>query len=213
MLAEDFLRQVFIRNFFHADPHAGNIVIPADGTVVYIDFGTMGQLDPEARRALYRVFRAIVEDDPDDAVAAVLAVGGTDPAGVDVAQFRLEVDRIIQRFRRRPGTSWTGPVVDAARRHRIRLPASVLLYARAAMLTETLVAELDPSFEILPVVREMALPILEHEWAAAVRGMPRRLPDVLEQLAGLLGDLPSIVRELRRRAAPPDRPAETQDRA
>lgn len=199
VIAEDFLRQVFIDNFFHADPHPGNLVVTADDRVVYLDFGATGQLDPSTRRALHRVFLAILRSDSDLAVDAVLAVGGTKPGSVDVAEFRIEVDRIIQRYRRRPGAPWTDPVVDAARRHGIRLPKGILLYARAAMLNEALVMELDPAFEILPVVQEMALPVLERELAAAARGLPQRFPELLDEFAGLLRELPAILREFSHR--------------
>ena len=68
------------------------------------------------------------------------------------------------------------------------------------MLTETLVVELDPSFEILPVIRRMGLPILEQEVGAALRAVPERLPETFEELVALVRELPAILRELRQRS-------------
>lgn len=39
-----YLEQVLEHGFFHADPHAGNLMIQEDGTLVMIDFGAMGTL-------------------------------------------------------------------------------------------------------------------------------------------------------------------------
>jgi hypothetical protein len=49
----------------------------------------------------------------------------------------------------------------------------------------------------------MGLPILEQEVAAALCAVPERLPETLEQLAGLVRELPGILRELRQRSASP----------
>jgi ubiquinone biosynthesis protein len=43
------LRQVLVDGLFHADPHPGNILVCADGTVTYVDFGMFGQLTPRQR--------------------------------------------------------------------------------------------------------------------------------------------------------------------
>ena len=41
-IAEDFVRQVFLHNFFHADPHPGNLFIVTEGHITYLDFGYNG---------------------------------------------------------------------------------------------------------------------------------------------------------------------------
>ena len=56
VIAEDFIQQVFVDNFFHADPHPGNVLIQPDGHVAYLDFGAVGRLDQAARKALLHLF-------------------------------------------------------------------------------------------------------------------------------------------------------------
>lgn len=155
-LGRDFVRQVFVQNLFHADPHPGNVVVGEDGRVTYLDFGTVGRLDAKARKGLLLLLRAILEDD----------------AGVAVA-----------------------------RRHRIRLPRSILLYAKATVLSESLVTELDPDFEMLPVLAAALRPVLRKEledrWADLRRSLPelagtyaelaRRLPHLIERVPGRRG--------------------------
>ena len=45
--AEAYLRQLLSDGFFHADPHPGNIAVnAADGSLIFYDFGMMGQVQP-----------------------------------------------------------------------------------------------------------------------------------------------------------------------
>lgn len=194
VLARDFIQQVFIDNFFHADPHPGNLIVQADGRVVYLDFGAVGALDRPSRRALLRLLQSIMEDDPDLAVEAVLEVGGTDRGTVDVHALRSDVDRIIQLYRRRGGARWSDAVVQATRRHGLRLPRSILLYAKATMLNEALVRDLDPTFELLPVAREMVAPIIGGELEDLLKRTRRDLARLPEHYAALLRDLPELLR-------------------
>ena len=47
-----FLNQVMKAGVFHADPHPGNILIDATGTLWLIDFGAVGLIDPVTMDAL-----------------------------------------------------------------------------------------------------------------------------------------------------------------
>ena len=194
VLAEDFIRQVFVDNFFHADPHPGNVFIQPDGRVAYLDFGTVGRLDRAARRALLMLLRAILEDDSELACRAVLEAGRTDPRSVDMEELRSSVDRIIQLYRRRGGARWTDAVVLTARRHRLQLPRSFLRYAKATMLNESLVTELDPGFVVLPVARRMARPIIEKELTGTAERLKHGVPELVDLLEEILEDLPRIIR-------------------
>lgn len=194
-IAEDFLRQVFLDNFFHADPHPGNLFVLRDGRIMVLDFGTVGQLEPAVRHSTLALLHAILNSDAERAVHAVLDVGGTDVRSVDIEELRLDLDRIIQMFRRRGGARWTDAVIDTARRHGIRLPRSILLYAKANILIESLVTELDPRFQLLPVMHRMTAPILEKEAAAFASQVGRDFPQIARRYAEILQELPVLVRE------------------
>ncbi|WP_071396492.1 ABC1 kinase family protein [Bacillus tuaregi] len=51
VLLESFLGQLLNEGKFHADPHPGNIMVKADGTIVLIDFGMVGVI--RKRDAMY----------------------------------------------------------------------------------------------------------------------------------------------------------------
>lgn len=47
-----FVAQMLEYGFFHADPHAGNILILKDGRIVFIDFGAVGVIQPNDQEIL-----------------------------------------------------------------------------------------------------------------------------------------------------------------
>ncbi len=51
-IIESFMKQVLIDGFFHADPHAGNIIVLDDNVICYIDLGLIGILDDDFRKDL-----------------------------------------------------------------------------------------------------------------------------------------------------------------
>ena len=47
-----FVAQILEYGFFHADPHAGNILVLKDGRIVFIDFGAVGVIQPNDQEIL-----------------------------------------------------------------------------------------------------------------------------------------------------------------
>src|SRR3990172_6102952 len=116
VLVRDYLKQIFIDNFFHADPHPGNLFLDKHDRLVYLDFGSVGQLDRTTRREMHQLFRAMVDADPDRAVQAVLRLGQPGSSRVDPQGLWQELDRIIYLCRSRPGSRGGGEVVEGDRR-------------------------------------------------------------------------------------------------
>jgi ubiquinone biosynthesis protein len=195
-LVRDYLKQVFVDDFFHADPHPGNLFLDRDHRLVYLDFGAVGQLGEEVRREMRQLVRAMIEADSDRALRAVLRLGGTDPARVDVDGLRQELDRIIYLCRTRPGSRWSDEIIEATRRHGIRLPRGALTLAKGLMLVESVALELDPAFSFFEELQGMAVQVSVH---AAEETLTRDLPRLLEDYAEAFVRLPALVRLLEER--------------
>ena len=54
-LVQCSLRQMLDSGFFHADPHAGNLLATDDGRLCYLDFGMMSYLEERQRVPTYEV--------------------------------------------------------------------------------------------------------------------------------------------------------------
>src|SRR5204863_6580958 len=76
VLNRSTLEQAYRHRLFHGDPHAGNVIVMSGGTIGYIDFGIVGELDEDLAlkqerlvfhlvagelRAAYRMLLAAIE--------------------------------------------------------------------------------------------------------------------------------------------------------
>jgi len=72
---------------FNADPHPGNYLFPADGSVVFLDFGSVKLFGTKTRDDIRRQLRAVIAGDPRHLVSVMTEAGFIPPnATVDAAQ-------------------------------------------------------------------------------------------------------------------------------
>ncbi|MEN1967583.1 AarF/UbiB family protein [Lentibacillus sp. N15] len=64
-LFDFYFDQFFNPGYFHADPHAGNILIQPDGTLAIIDFGMIGEIRKQDTQLFKRLVQGIIVDDYD----------------------------------------------------------------------------------------------------------------------------------------------------
>ncbi|HPJ72747.1 MAG TPA: AarF/UbiB family protein, partial [bacterium] len=201
-LAGSFFNQVLLDGFFHGDPHGGNVFFRPSGEVVLLDWGLVGRLSWKMRLQLVELLQAVLSGDPSWTVECGLALSENESVE---NRDRLESDllRLLDEIRGKPlsrinvGHFLIG-VFQVLARYRIRVRSGYMLVARALMLLEGLVRELDPEFDImgrirayLPRVgREALKPDRFRSWAvrrlfqvaALLDVLPTRLQDILRKL-------------------------------
>lgn len=74
LVAHNFMEQVMADGFYHADPHAGNVMITEDGGIEWIDFGMMGTMTGTQRDMLKDLILALVKGDAYGLKRSVLKV-------------------------------------------------------------------------------------------------------------------------------------------
>ncbi|MCL5947508.1 MAG: AarF/ABC1/UbiB kinase family protein [Chloroflexi bacterium] len=72
---EAYFRQVFELDFFHADPHPGNLLVRPGPVIVFLDFGLMGKVTPDMRRGARKLLNAFVDRDADTAAQTLAELG------------------------------------------------------------------------------------------------------------------------------------------
>lgn len=95
LMADNYIAQVLDDGFYHADPHAGNILIAAPDRIEWIDFGMMGELSPREREQVLGIARAVSRSDAYGLQRALLKV--VEPTGpidygklLDICQSLIE---------------------------------------------------------------------------------------------------------------------------
>ena len=80
---------------FNGDPHPGNYLFPGDGTVVFLDFGSVKMFKSATRAQLQEQLDAAIADDAHRLLAAMQEAGFVpDPKGVEAAQL-LEMFQVF----------------------------------------------------------------------------------------------------------------------
>lgn len=72
------LHQIIESGFFHADPHAGNILVTVDNRLCFLDWGMVGQVTEKMRFHLADLFSAILNRNPEKIVTAALNMSKKD---------------------------------------------------------------------------------------------------------------------------------------
>src|SRR5690606_26252464 len=64
-LVETYLRMMVVDGYLRADPLPGNLLVQADGTVVFLDFGMVVRVERTTRDRILRIALSATRDDPD----------------------------------------------------------------------------------------------------------------------------------------------------
>jgi ubiquinone biosynthesis protein len=147
-LAASFARQILQHGFFHADPHPGNFLV-VDGHLALLDFGCVGELDDDVRRAYGGLAGAILGRDAARLAGLLAALGfrARDPAALaELAASILPVD-----------LSTFDPKAELARalallRERPEVPDHFVLLGRVLTALGGLAARYRPRLDLLQII-------------------------------------------------------------
>jgi ubiquinone biosynthesis protein len=89
-----FVSQILDYGFFHADPHAGNILVRKDGKIVFIDFGAVGKIQPNDKEILENLIVSFVAKNSHKIVRSLkkMAISYEIP---DERRFENDVEEIL----------------------------------------------------------------------------------------------------------------------
>jgi ubiquinone biosynthesis protein len=202
--ADFVFRQILEHGLFHADPHPGNILVLPGDVVAFIDFGIVGRVNTRLRHQLAHVILAIGKRDADRLAAIVLEV--TKPLRpVDAGALAGDVAEMLDLYADVPIGELSlrhvfSSVTAVMARHRLQLPADLVLLIKAVSTIESVGCRLDPSFKIV----ERATPHVDRLIAARRRpsAIAGRLSDAgveaVRTLSHLPGTLAAISTRVRR---------------
>ena len=150
--AQVWVEMVFRDGFFHADPHAGNLVLLPDGALGVLDCGMVGRVDAELRERLEELLLHAVERRGEEIASCVarMCEGGD---STDLPSLRQDVEEILEDFVDVPIDSvdlgaMFASVFGALHRHRLALPPSLAMLLRTLAVLEGTSRTLDRSFSL-----------------------------------------------------------------
>lgn len=164
-LLRAYVRQMLVEGMYHADPHAGNVLVrPAEGTLVVLDFGLVGRLDDNTRMELTLVLLAMAENRGGD-MANLLLRMSTLTHRSDEQRFEHELRRLLPRYHHvgiaqiEVGSAIV-QIQQLALRCGVALPIPFALIGKTLSQVDTIARALDPSIDPLRMIRETTVPLM-----------------------------------------------------
>jgi predicted unusual protein kinase regulating ubiquinone biosynthesis (AarF/ABC1/UbiB family) len=202
-VVDAYIKMMLEDGVFHADPHAGNLLIDPQGRLVLLDFGMVLQVERDTRRRLVETVLAAARQDVDGVINGFYELGILDPdvdRGTvrDAAQSLMAVSlkdetspRQIQRL--------VEQVLSTFYEWPLMLPSNLVYFGRAGVLVEGIGLRYDPNFNALA----MARPVLDRSAKRLIRGVleqdPRtRITDWTQEAFTLARTLRDLVRRVER---------------
>ena len=215
--AQAYLHQLLNNGFFHADPHPGNIAVSLDGSLIFYDFGMMGQVQPLTRQRLMNTFVGIAQRNADKVMASLIELGALAEID-DMSPVRRSVQYILDNFMDKPFEEQSIEAISddlyaVAYDQPFRFPATFTFVMRAFSTLEGVGKGLDPEFNFMEAAKPFAAQLMNTgnssdtsssllgelsrqaaQVSTSALGLPRRIEDTLDKLER--GDIRVRVRSI-----------------
>jgi ubiquinone biosynthesis protein len=162
-----YVEQITVNGVYHADPHRGNILLTEDGRLALLDFGLVGRLDDDTRRALGLLLLALAQNRADDVADLILGLSLTTLAS-DEAGFVHDLRRKLPRYHWRPLTGiGAGEALADLQRialdHGIALPTGFALVGKTLSQADSVARALDPELDPIELFQEDGVEVMLRE--------------------------------------------------
>jgi ubiquinone biosynthesis protein len=148
---------------FHGDPHAGNLMATDDGRLAILDWSLAGQFTTQDRVQMSQI---VVGGWARDAARVARAVAGLARAGASEDVIRREVGSALAALRwyHLPGPAWSLRLLDAVAGAGVRFPPRLLLFRKAFLTLQDVLADVWPPGSLEATLLAEALVQFAWEW-------------------------------------------------
>lgn len=197
-----FLTHALRDGFFHADMHQGNLFVDADGTIVAVDFGIMGRLDPTQRRMLAEILYGFVKRDY-RRVAEMHFLAGYVPSDKNIDAFAQALRSIGEPIFGRTARDVSmgrllAQLFQVTEQFDMKTRPELILLQKTMVVIEGVARHFDPDHNIW----DSAEPVLK-SWMSEQFAPETRLEEVAEgaaQIGRMAGNLPDFLARAERTA-------------
>ena len=197
-----FVSQILDYGFFHADPHAGNILIKKDGKVVFIDFGAVGQIQPNEKEILEQLIVAFVSKNAPKIVKYLkkMAVSYEIP---DDKAFQNDVEEVLDfvhksSLKNIDVAKLVHKMTDTLKKNRINMPDYLYLLLKGIILIEGVGRTINPELDIVKSLQPFTKKIIFNKISPKklVKSGSQKLMSLTENIEEIPQELRSLLQKL-----------------
>lgn len=134
--------------FFHADLHAGNVLLLRDGkTLGLLDFGVVGVLPAETYAAVLRMADAYRDQNVTGIVAALREMGVATKT-LDLDKLANDLGAVLFTKQKSSDVNNVVQIIDISERNNLRLPRQFSLLVKQAMYLDRYISALAPDMDV-----------------------------------------------------------------
>ncbi|MEE4379112.1 MAG: AarF/UbiB family protein [Candidatus Competibacteraceae bacterium] len=158
--------------FFHADVHAGNLMVLTDGRIGFIDFGIVGRISPDTWSAMATLLEAIPAADYPTIAESMLIIGITKEQ-VNVAKLAEDLEKLFEQIntldaekilqapeKNNPVNRFLLDIVAVGERHGLHFPREFALLLKQFLYFDRYVQLLAPDLNVYDDERLQFLPAI-----------------------------------------------------
>ncbi len=195
-------KQIFIDRVFHADPSPGNILVRADGSVSFLDWGAVGMVTRRRARTIFNLIASLSRGDVEGVGRTILELCEV-RGEIDMKRYQHDVEKLLDVYEKEDASPADPEVIELiihlANEHNMLLPADFMLITRALYQFEGFCRQLDPDYELVDVLKPYVTNIMKEvlygperqkeivssmvtEYGELLQNMPGRISNVVRKL-------------------------------
>ncbi len=192
--AQAILRMLYQYGFFHADLHAGNLLILPGRSVRigFVDLGMVGRFTDETRRRLLYYYHALVNGDVEKAAQHLGGIARVGPGG-HPEEFQRAVAELSRRFllrAQRGDFSIARLILESMKlggRYRMYFRVELVLMVKALVTFEGVGRMIDPDLDVVALSRTHIASIFRAQFRIErlTRELWRNGPELLDWVSRL----------------------------
>ena len=175
--ADAILKQIFVRGFFHADPHPGNIFILKDSRIAFVDFGMVGHIDTETRGQFSDILVSVIQRDAKGIIETFVSMGAVEEDS-GVKKLSLDLTDFIESYYEIPlkelrMDQFLPDLVNIISQNQIKVPPDFFLLSKALVTIEGVGKKLYPDFNAVSQAKPFVKKLVNERYSTKniIRGL------------------------------------------
>ena len=171
-LVDAYLKQALIHGFYHADPHPGNLFVRPDGGIIFIDFGMVGRITDNNKKAVRKLMSGVINSNAEEVSHALRELGFIKPVA-NLLSLQKAISLFLTAFKdmkfEELGTLQIDGLLEELREfiysQPFQIPVHYTFLGRAVGTLSGIAAGLDPHMNILAIIKPYAKQVLGQDFS------------------------------------------------